>query len=427
VGIGRADGPASPGIYRPSVRPEKAGGCRLRITVARRGAEEKVELPGCKIHADETAARSDPPASQRSAGTIKYLKEQAWSADFATLLAAERDLQPGIQVNGEIRPAAGKEARLVATTPGRVVVADPVPVLGAPVKKGQVLATIAPRLQAGGDRASLDAEAQALRAELETARAQVARAERLFAEQAIPEKQLDEARSRVRVAEANLAGARGRLQQFDVGASGRGNVGRGAFQVRSPIDGTLVAVAATSGQMVQEGDALFNVIDLRTIWLECRVFEPDIPKIEGVQGASFTLEGHDAPFTVDAANGRLVTIGRVIDEHNRTVPHIFEVANADGRLRIGQFAKVTLATGQPVRTMSLPDSAIVEDGGKQVAFVQVGGESFERRPLKLGFRSTGWVQVLDGISAGDRVVVRGAYDIKLAAAAGAVPQHGHPH
>jgi cobalt-zinc-cadmium efflux system membrane fusion protein len=62
-----------------------------------------------------------------------------------------------------------------------------------------------------------------------------------------------------------------------------------------------------------------------------------------------------------------------------------------------------------------------------VAYVQVGGESYERRVLALGARSGGWVEVVAGLAAGEHVVIRGAYDIKLAAAGGAVPEHGHAH
>jgi multidrug efflux pump subunit AcrA (membrane-fusion protein) len=62
-----------------------------------------------------------------------------------------------------------------------------------------------------------------------------------------------------------------------------------------------------------------------------------------------------------------------------------------------------------------------------VVFVQVEGEAFERRVLELGVRSGGWVAVLAGLAAGDRLVVRGAYDVELAAGGGAVPSHGHAH
>ena len=86
-----------------------------------------------------------------------------------------------------------------------------------------------------------------------------------------------------------------------------------------------------------------------------------------------------------------------------------------------------MATGDPVHALAIPESAVVEDAGKSVAFVQIEGEAFERRPLTLGVRANGWVEVMGGLAAGERVVTKGAYEIKLASAAGSIPAHGHAH
>jgi cobalt-zinc-cadmium efflux system membrane fusion protein len=197
--------------------------------------------------------------------------------------------------------------------------------------------------------------------------------------------------------------------------------------VRAPADGTLVAIDAASGQGVEEGQSLFTVIDLDRVWLVAKVFEADIPRVENATSAWFTVDGYETPFIVDASNGKLVTVGRVVDPQSRTVPVIFEVANAAGKLRIGNFAKAVIATGAPRKVLAIPDGAIVEDAGRQISFVMVEGESFERRPLRLGIRANGWSEVLDGVKAGERVVSRGAYEIKLASASGSVPAHGHVH
>jgi cobalt-zinc-cadmium efflux system membrane fusion protein len=197
--------------------------------------------------------------------------------------------------------------------------------------------------------------------------------------------------------------------------------------VRAPADGTLVSIEAASGQGVEEGQTLFTVIDLERVWLVAKVFEADVPKVENAQAAWFTIDGYDQPFTVDASNGKLITVGRVVDPQTRTVPVIFEVDNTAGKLRIGNFTKTVIATGAPRKALAIPDAAIVEDGGRSVAFVMVEGESFERRPLRLGIRSNGWTEVLEGVKAGERVVAKGAYEVKLAASSGAVPAHGHAH
>ena len=193
------------------------------------------------------------------------------------------------------------------------------------------------------------------------------------------------------------------------------------------MDGTLVTLDAASGQSVAEGDVIATVMDVQRVWLQAQIFEPDIPRVEGARAAWFTIDGYDTPFQVDETSGRVVTLGQVLDPDTRTIPLIFELDNPGGRLRIGQFARVVVATGAPVRTLAVPETAVIDDAGKPVAYVQVDGEAFERRLLTLGIRSGGWVQVVDGLAAGERVVTRGAYEVKLASAAGSIPAHGHAH
>lgn len=75
----------------------------------------------------------------------------------------------------------------------------------------------------------------------------------------------------------------------------------------------------------------------------------------------------------------------------------------------------------------MPESAIIDDGGRPVVFLQIMGEAFQRRPVQLGIREGGYVQVLDGVFPGERVVTTGAHLIRLAAMSNQVPAHGHVH
>jgi cobalt-zinc-cadmium efflux system membrane fusion protein len=423
---GKAEAPSSPGIFRPALTPAAAGRCEMSVTIERDGLREVLPVEACQVYPDATAAIAALGGEEEPPGRITYLKEQAWKTEFAVVAAAERELQPSVRATAEIRPVAGKEARLTAPVTGRVTLVDPPPVLGATLAKGQLLATLLPR-PADADRAGVEAEARTARAELDAAQAQLARAERLVADQAIPEKQLAEARTRVSVARARMDAATGRRAQLAAGASGATAGAAGAYQIRSPLAGTLVSVDVTGGQTVQEGELLFAVVDLAALWLEARVFEPDILAAEKARGVWFTVDGAEQPFHVDESNGRLVTVGRVIDPRSRTVPVIFELLDPDPRLRVGQFAKVWIATGPPVRALAIPESAVVDDGGKAVVYVQVEGEAFERRPVTLGLRSGSWVAVSEGVAPGEHVVTVGAYEIKLASAAGSIPAHGHAH
>jgi membrane fusion protein, heavy metal efflux system len=417
-----ADAPSRPGIFRPALAATVAGPCTLTLRIEDGPATDEVTTD-CEVHA---AGATLPAAADEPPGRISFLKEAAWSTEFATDVVDERELIPTLRTTGEIRAMAGREARLTATAHGRIVIESPVPVLGMKVTAGQVLARIAPQVENTGDRISLEAEVRQAELAMAAAEAQGARSERLWAARTIAEKQLEEARTAVQLARSRLSAARGRLGQFDAGASGRTG-GRALFQVRSPLAGTLVAIHVSSGQTVEDGELLFTVVDMSRIWLHADVFEPDIAKVETATRASFRVDGHETPIAIAPPEGRVVTIGQLVDEKTRTVPIIFELANPEQDLRIGSFATVWIETGAPVRALAIPDTAIVDDAGRKVAYVQVAGESYERRLVSLGIRSGGYVQLNGGIAKGERVVTRGAYEIKLAASGGAVPEHGHAH
>jgi cobalt-zinc-cadmium efflux system membrane fusion protein len=417
-----ANAPARPGIFRPEVTPVTAGACTLTLRIEDGAMRDEVTTP-CTVLAPGAKAPEppeDPP------GRISFLKETAWSTEFGTGVVEERELLPTLRTTGEIRATSGREARLTATAHGRVIMESPLPVLGGEVKAGQVLARIVPQVENAADRVTLSADVREARAELAAAETQLARSERLWAERTIAEKQLDEAKTRVEVSRARLQAAQGRVGQFDAGASGRGG-GRTPFQIRSPLAGTLIAIQVSSGQTVEDGELLFLVVDLSRVWLHADVFEPDIASVKAATRASFRVDGSEKPFAIAPPDGRVVTIGQLVDEKKRTVPMIFELGNPERTLRIGSFATVWIETGAARKALAIPEAAIVDDAGRKVAYVQVEGESFERRVLTTGMRSGGWVEVTAGLAKGEYVVTRGAYDIKLAASGGAVPEHGHAH
>lgn len=420
-----ADGPSSPGIFRFNVTPKNAGSYSISLAYSGQGITDTIVAGNAVVHSDLEAARKAAPAEEE--GGIAYTKEQQWKTDFATVAVSEHALQPSVRAVGEVRPVSGREAKLTAPARGRITLATPTPLPGVQVKKGQLLATVSPYLAAGGDRSTLEAEQRSAKAEHTAAVSQLERLERLLKEQAVPERRVEDARARVTVAKARLEAASGRLRQYSQSAAGLGGKSAGAFQLRSAIDGTLVEVGATTGDSVEEGKLLFLVIDLSRIWLVAKVFEPDIPKAEAATAAWFKIEGYDQPFSIDESNGRVVTVGRVIDPKSRTVPVIFEMKNPGGKIRIGQFAEVFIATGEPHKRLAIPTAASLGDGGKQIVFVQTEGETFERRVIAAGIRSKGLIEVKAGVKSGERVVTKGAYEVRLAAASGAIPEHGHVH
>jgi membrane fusion protein, heavy metal efflux system len=274
------------------------------------------------------------------------------------------------------------------------------------------------------DLASLQlAEAEA-KVALEQAQRDRARAERLLAAGAIPARRAEEARSVEATAQARLQAAQTRLAQYDATRTADGvEIGAKRFSIRAPISGILSVSNAVSGANVELGTVLFRIVDIDMLFVSGMVPESELSKLRQLSGAEIEVQDTGQ---VRPAN-RLVAIGRFVNSDTRTVPVTYEIENRDHGLAVNQtvFLRLLLT---PTGTMSaVPESAIIDDGGRPVVFVQKGGETFLRRPVKLGVRNSGMVQVLEGVSPGDRVVTKGAYLIRLSTMSSAVPAHGHIH
>jgi membrane fusion protein, heavy metal efflux system len=117
----------------------------------------------------------------------------------------------------------------------------------------------------------------------------------------------------------------------------------------------------------------------------------------------------------------------VIDSLSRTIPVLYAVENRDGALKVGANARVAVRTGKREPGVIIPASAVLDDDGRPVAYVQSDGEAFEKRTLTLGAREGDRVLARAGIAAGERVVTGAAYQVRLASLSTSVPAHGHEH
>jgi membrane fusion protein, heavy metal efflux system len=124
-------------------------------------------------------------------------------------------------------------------------------------------------------------------------------------------------------------------------------------------------------------------------------------------------------------NGRVVSTGKSAEAGAPFLPIHFEIDNA-GNFIPGSVIEVFLQSGV-APALVIPTTSLLEEQGVFYTYVQVAGESFQKRELKIGASDGMHVQVLSGIVAGERVVTKGGYQIKLSVASGAMPAHGHEH
>lgn len=412
------DGPTQPGIFRPEATPKIAGERELSIEVATPAFKVTHFLGPVTVFPDRAAAEAEPPAHDDEG--IAFTKEQQWKVEFATSEVITRPMRASVRATGTVRARPDGESMITAPAAGLLQPAGSFPRLGETVKKGQLLGYLIPRLGGETDLATLRAEGSKAQVEEQLASEELTRLEGLYREEAIPEKRLLEARAKATSAQAHAQATRQRLAQYSGGGGG--------VPLRAPVAGTLVDLRLAPGAFIEEGALLFHIADRRHLWLELRVAEADAMRLVNPSGAAFKPINADRGIEITAGkNGKLIAVGGVVDAVTRTVPVIFEFSAPEQHLPLGMAVQAQIFAGSARDGVAIPASSVLDEGGIPTVFVQSSGESFERVTVRLGARDGEWVEVLDGLAPGQRVVSRGAYLVKLAATKTGEIGHGHAH
>ena len=417
--------PSRPGAFRVEGAVPAAGRYRWSLVLEAPGLADRHDLGTVTVFADESAALAD--AAKRppdDATAIAYLKEQQWTNEFGTAPVRETDVRASIRVPATVDVLPGGEAIVAAPAPGRFR-ADALADVGDLVTAGQALGHLEPRLTAGDDRATLAAGVAEGQAALEAAGAELARAERLLADKAVPARRVEEGKRAATVAEARLRAAEARLAQRDETLrTGGGAAAGNAFVLHAPIAGRIVEVNATLGASYDEGTALFKIARTDAVELRADVPAADTARVRGLVAVALELPGRQNPLSLRFHH---VHDPGVLDPTTKALALQMEVANANGELLIGQAGTAILYTGGTDRMPAVSKAAVLMEAGRPYVFVQTGGERFARRFVEIAARDGDLVGIKSGVKAGERVVVRGAYDVQLASAAKGLPAEGHVH
>ena len=420
--IFRVEAPSRPGIFGVDVKPAHAGTRELVVVLRSSDISDEHRVGEVDVHPNADAARAAAPEGAEDAGGISFLKEQQWSLDFGTAVVAARAVRESIRVPARLEPRPGGAADIVAPIDGRLTRVLDLP-LGASVTRGQELARLLPPPAVPGDLPQL----QRARAEAQTALALAThdreRAERLTRAGAAPEKRLDEARAAEEQAKARLAAAESSLSQYNTARAGGTSGAEGLFLVRSPVSGVIAQRDAATGANVAAGTILFRVVDAAQVHVVGQVPEADAARARAVSAAEVEIPGRHERVPA----GRLASLARVLDPQSRTLPITFALDNRALGLPVGQSVFLHLLMDTTAPGPVVPAAAVVDDAGRPIVFVQREGETFERRAVTLGPRTGDVVRIVEGIQAGERVVTKGAFLVRLASLSTSVPAHGHVH
>ena len=378
-------------------------------------------------------ATTEAPAAAANTGTVKFLMEQQWLIRMKLALVEEQTVARQITATGRVIPSANSQA-LVAPPVSGILSGRNLPRLGQRVAQGQTIAVIQQtatsaeqaqvraaasslnleRARLEADRRTASGEVEGSRVRLDLATKEAARAQRLHERKAFSERQLQAAEADLKAAKAGYDAAVKRLDALTSSpaiADARRGVGsaNASFTVRAPQSGYVTKVNKSIGEQVQPGEAILEISNLDTVWVEAPIFERDLSRLGGNVSATFTTPAYpDQEF-----KGVVLDIGAVIDEQTRASKVIFQLANGGRALRLGMQANVRLDAGEQVTAMIIPTEAVLEHEGKKIVYVLLSGEEFERREVTIGDEMGNKVAVLSGLSKGDRVVTQGAYQLRL--------------
>jgi Cu(I)/Ag(I) efflux system membrane fusion protein len=170
----------------------------------------------------------------------------------------------------------------------------------------------------------------------------------------------------------------------------------------APMTGVVMMKNIVEGQMAKAGQELYLLADLTSIWVIADVAEQDIGLVKIGAPARLAFRAYPG----ESFEGKVTFILHELDAATRTAKVRIEVKNPDHRIKHEMFADVEIdaGTGEPPR-LSVPISAVIDSGTRQVVLIDRGEGRFEPRAVKIGMRGDGFVEVLDGLKEGEHVVV----------------------
>ncbi len=210
----------------------------------------------------------------------------------------------------------------------------------------------------------------------------------------------DARKSMRQLADASLA----RLKNWDISAAQIGQLEQGqtkrSLTFYAPVSGVVLEKKAVQGMRFMAGEMLYQIADLSTVWVMTEVAEQDIGQVRTGDRVAVAVDAYPGR----QFEGRVNFIYPTLNNATRTVQVRTEIANSKGLLKPAMFAQVEIFAGKEEPVLTVPESAVLDSGVRQIVLVQLAPGHFEPRTVKLGRRGEDYVEVLEGLGEGERVV-----------------------
>ncbi len=325
-------------------------------------------------------------------------KETQFILGIETVIAEKRHLNFTINSTGKLAPTAKGKAEIFSPLPGKITQRS-IPVVGMNVNIGATLLRLEQTLDVQS-KLSVAGEKFKAEAEYEQAAKDYERFKEL--EGVTAQKEL-------LAAEIRLSAAEKTLNYYESVLQGKNNLNN-YFPITSPISGIVVESNVSIGQQIETTKKLFTIVNINTLWVEAEIYETDISKLQNISNATVTAQTYPDEYF----DARLVDIGNVVDDITRTVKVVFEVKNRDRLLKVGMFANIVINinTYDETEVLTVPKESIVDIGGKDVVFIHTKAQTFKGVEVIKGRTDGRYVEILNGLKDGARVVTTGNYQLR---------------
>ena len=429
-----ADRPDRPGIFPVEIEAPAPGEFDLSFRI--RDAEGTEEIRGGRVRvgaADDPGGVLVAPAPKgalEGGEPLTFLKEEQWRSDFATAWVRRGRLAGGVTGLATIRTPAGGESTVTAPVDG--VVQPPSgakswPYPGFRVDRGEPLFRVVPLVAPDRSLPALEAELETLTTELETARQRLERLQELLSLEAASRREVEEARVRADTLNSRRAAA---ARDLEAARSAReGESTGGDLSLRAPFPGEIARVSATPGITVRAGDPLARLVRTDAVWIEVAVPPAGARRLaaEGVRGVVLEDPEED-PIRLEE-DLRLVSVAPEVSPETGTVTVLLEATGeaSPGRSPpLGTRLQAQVLSAEAREGIVIPSSALIDDGGVPVVYLQLSGESFVRQEVSVLERQ-GDLILVDHLVPGQRLVTRGGDAIRRESLLASGEAHGHVH
>ena len=200
----------------------------------------------------------------------------------------------------------------------------------------------------------------------------------------------------------------------------------GGVVVTAPRGGYVKQCLVAGGDYVEAGQPLAVITQNKHLYLRAEIPEREFKELNKIRCAKFRTSYSDRLYDITDMGGHIQSYGRSAEVNNSYIPVVFEFNNT-GDVVQGSYAEIYLITQERENVLTLPLTALTEEQGVHYIYIQVDKEGYRKQEVTLGESDGERVEILSGLKKGDKVVTKGAIQVKLASAANAIPAHNHNH